>query len=112
MDALQSFETQLKERIIAELPKSQASGVAGKLARVQLDSKPVPRVVTQDEAGNEVAGWSQVYEYIRRNKRFDLLQRRLSEGAVKEMWDEGKEIPGIEKFTIVTVSCTKLGGKK
>ena len=102
VENLAKFETQLKDRIIAELPKSLASGIAGKIARAQLDTKSIP----------QAEDWPLIYKYIRRNNRFDFLHRRLNEKAIGEMWDAKKEIPGVGKFSIVTVSCTKLGAKK
>ena len=106
-EGLEALETQLKERFIMELPKSLASGIAGRTARVQLSTKLVPRI-TEDNGG-----WPKFYKYVAANQRFDLLQRRLSEGAIKTMWEEGEEVPGVEQYGIVQVSCTaiKKGGK-
>jgi len=42
IDDLAARETALKEFFINSLPKSQASGIAGKVARVQLGAKVVP----------------------------------------------------------------------
>lgn len=99
VDALQKLETELNEHFIANLPKSEASGVAGKLARIQLGRKLIPKV----------ADWDKFYGHILKTKSFELLQRRLSEGAVTERWEAKKDVPGVESFTIVTVSCTRLG---
>lgn len=100
---LEDLEGKLKDKIIAELPKSAASGVAGRLARVQVTTDIIP-VVTEGK-------WPELYNYIRKHKRFDLLQRRLSAAAVMEMWGDEKEVPGVERFNVVKVSCTKLGDK-
>ena len=51
--------------------------------------------------------WSEIYAYIEANDAFDLLQRRLSAKAVKQRWELGEEVPGIEKFTVVDLSLTK-----
>jgi len=106
VDAIQELEVRLKDRIIAELPKSEASGISGRVARAQLDRKSVPQV--SEEAG----GWPAFYAFVAREKAFDLLQRRLNEAAVKERWENKKRVPGVTAFHVVTVSCTKLGGKK
>jgi len=106
VEELQRLETRLKDHIIETLPKSQASGVAGRVARVQLDTKSVPQV--QEEAG----GWDKFYAFVAKAKRFDLMQRRLNDAAVKEMWEAGKDVPGVGKFNVVTVSCTALKGGK
>src|SRR5262245_360287 len=81
-------ESVLKEHLIQTIPKSDATGVAGKLARVTIDSKPVPKV-------ND---WPKFYAYIKKHDAFDLLQRRVGEGAVKERWDAKENIPGVERF--------------
>ena len=50
----------------------------------------------------------EVYNFILRNDRFDLLQRRLSDAAVKEMWQDGQSVPGVEPFNVITVSINKV----
>jgi hypothetical protein len=103
VDALQKLETSLNEYFILNLPKSQASGIAGKVARVQLQRKIVPQVQSGD-----VDGWSLLHQYIARTKSWDLLQKRLNNGAVESRWEEKVEIPGVVPFHTLTVSCTKL----
>lgn len=98
VDALEEQEKLLKEHIINTLPKSDQSGASGKLANVKVLKKLVP----------QVKDWDAFYLYVGKNKRWDLMQRRLSDTAVKEMWDSGKKIPGVESFDAVTVSITKV----
>ena len=98
VDAIGAEEAALKEHIINTLPKSEASGVSGKTARVAVLTKTVAQV--QD--------WDALYKYVARTKQFDLLARRVSDAAVKERWEDGKAVPGVDKFNAVTVSVTKL----
>lgn len=98
VDAIEAEESALREHIISTLPKSEASGVAGKVARVAVLTKTVAQV--QD--------WDALYKYVARTKQFDLLQRRVSDAAVKARWEDGKAVPGVDKFNAVTVSVTKL----
>lgn len=51
--------------------------------------------------------WLQIYEFIRENDAFDMLQKRLSSVAVKERWESGILVPGIEKFDNWDLSITK-----
>ena len=102
VDALQSLETRLKDYLIAALPKGEASGVAGLVARVQITTKPIPTV----------DNWPKFYAYVKRTGNFDLLQKRLSEGAIKERWEAKKEIPGVGRFNAIQVSCTAIKGGK
>jgi len=97
-DALESQEKQIKEALINSLPKGEASGVAGKIARVSIVVKTVP----------QAEDWTLIQEYVRKNKAFDLLQRRLNNKAVLERWADHKSIPGVVAFNEVSVSCVKV----
>ena len=98
VDALQEKESAVKAELIAAISKADASGVAGKLVRVTVVTKPKP----------QVKDWDALYAYVRRRGAWDLLQRRLSETAVKERWEDGKSIPGVESFNVVDLSVNKL----
>lgn len=98
VDLIEAEEKALKEHIIQNLPKSEASGVAGKVARVTVVTKEVP----------QVDDWDSFYKYVKRTGAFDLMQRRLTEAAVKERWEAGEEIPGVKHFQVVTVSINKV----
>lgn len=91
-------EKALKEHIILNLPKSEASGVAGKLARVTVITKDVP----------QVKDWDLFYKYITKNKAFDLLNRAVNKKAVEERWEANKKVGGVEAFQAVSVSINKL----
>lgn len=97
-DELKKEEVSLENWIIDHLPKSDATGVAGHIARVQVLNKTVPRVVD----------WPALYKYISKNKAWELLQRRVGEGAVKERWEAGKEVPGVEHYSFPKVSIHKV----
>lgn len=98
VDAIAAEEKALREHIINTLPKSEASGVAGKVARVTVVTKEVP----------QVKDWDLFYKYIKKTGQFDLMQRRLTDGAIKERWENGKEVPGVEHFQAVTISMNKV----
>jgi hypothetical protein len=98
VEELKTKENILREHLIANLPKSEASGIAGKIARVKIDTKDVPHV----------KDWETLQKYVKRTGSFELLQRRISDTAVKERWEAGKEVPGVERFTATVVSCTKV----
>lgn len=99
VDAVAAEEKALKAHVINNLPKSKASGIAGKTARVTVVTKEEPIIEDHDA----------FRKYLNRTKRFDLAHRaRPSAPAIRELWDEGKEIPGVGKFNIVTVSLNKV----
>jgi len=95
---IEEEEKALKEHLIAQLPKSEASGIAGKLCRVTVTSKQVP----------QVEDWDAFYKHVAKTKSFELLQRRLGDAAIKERWDNGKEVPGVGHFTVTTLSVNKV----
>lgn len=98
VDAVAAEESALKNHIIENLPKSEASGVAGKLARVTVVTKQVP----------QVKDWDAFYKYVKKTGSFDLMQKRLTDAAIKERWEAGKEVPGVEHFNAVSVSINKV----
>lgn len=97
-DAVQAREKEIREHIINNLSKSDDTGAAGKRYRAQITRKAVPAV----------ADWQKVWDFVKKTSRFDLLQKRISDTAVKDMWESGSEVPGVERFHAVDVSITKL----
>ena len=98
VDEIAAEETALKNHIIENQPESEASGVAGKLARVTVVTKQVP----------QVKDWDAFYKYVKKTGSFDLMQKRLTDAAIKERWEAGKEVPGVEHFNAVSVSINKV----
>jgi hypothetical protein len=98
VDTLQEEETALREHIINTLPKSEATGAAGKVARVTVVTKQIP----------QVKDWQALYTYVKKHNAWDLMQRRLAANAVTERWEAGKVVPGVEPFTAVTLSINKV----
>lgn len=98
VDKVAAEESALNEHIINTLPKSEASGVAGKLARVTVVTKQIP----------QVKDWDAFYKYVKKTGQFDLMQRRIAGAAIKERWEAGKEVPGVEHFNAVSISINKV----
>jgi|SRR6267378_3652796 len=99
--AMEENEKLLKQHLIDNIPKSNATGIAGKLARVSI----VPKVVAQ------VADWDKFYEYIAKNRTkggFALLNKAVNQKAVQEIWDAKKKVPGVGSFHTATLSLNKL----
>jgi len=100
---LQEQETFLREHLINNLPKSNATGVAGKVVRVSIVNKVV----------YTVKDWDMVRGYIKTNAGknpgvWGLMNKALNQGAAKEVFESGKLIPGVEKLEVPTVSVNKL----
>jgi len=98
VDALDKHERDIKNYFIENLSKKASTGAAGHVARVQ--------IVTADEPA--VENWEDTYKYINKTGSFDLLNRALNRSAVKERWENGKEVPGVGHFTVTKVSVTKV----
>jgi len=99
-DVFKPFDKRLEEHFIATLDAA-TTGVQGALSRVQVTVKSVP--VVND--------WTALYAHIAKKKEFDLLNKALNAAAVKERWEQQKQVPGVGSFIAKKVSCTKLGGK-
>lgn len=98
VDEVKARETEVREHIIQNLSKSDDTGAAGKRYRAQVVRKVVPRL----------ASWEDFTAFVVQERRFDLLQKRLSDTAVKDLWEAGTAVPGVERFTAVDVSITKI----
>jgi hypothetical protein len=99
---LKEKETAYKEHIINNLPKSEATGVSGKLAQVT--------VVTKTKL--KVADWDKFYAHVKKTGHFDLLNKALNQAAAQERFDAGKPVPGLDTYDDVTLSLHRLGGGK
>lgn len=103
VDALAAKEKILAEHLINNLPKSDASGISGKLANVSIQPKEVV----------QVEDWDALYGFILTKAKKDpgvwsLMQRRVGEASVKEMWANGATVPGCTKIIVPRVSIRKL----
>lgn len=98
VDAIEEEEKALKEHLINNLPKSEASGVAGKTARVTVTTKHVP----------QVEDWDLFYKHVKKTGDFDLFQRSISKAAVEARWEANKKVPGVKAFNAVSLSITKV----
>jgi len=98
---LKAEETRITNHIIDNLSKDD-TGAAGKHHRVQVVRKKKYRV--------DPTKWDRFFKWVGKNNRYDLLQKRISDDAVKATIEESKKkIPGVEPFDYVTVSLTKVG---
>lgn len=97
-EAVKARETEIQEYIINNLSSSDDSGAAGLRYRVQV----------KKEAKPQIADWAQLTLYIQKKGRFDLLQKRLGEKAVADLWEAGEAIPGVAKVNVPKLSLTKI----
>lgn len=62
--------------------------------------------ISEQTVGN-VEDWETLYQFIRDNDAFYLLQRRLANAAYKEMLDSGSALPGVVPFTKRSLNMRK-----
>lgn len=96
---VKALENALKEHLVANLSKSDDTGIAGRRYRAQ--------VVTARKV--KVADWGILHSWIRKNDRFDMLQKRLVDTAASDWIDQEKRIlPGCEIINIPDLSVRKI----
>ena len=96
--SLKERETALSTYLVDNIPKSDATGVIGKVWGAVIKSKTVV----------QVTDWDAFWSYVFKSKRQDLLQRRVGDAAIKEIWEAGKAVPGVGRIDVPTVSLSKV----
>lgn len=105
-EALDKLETLIEQHVINNMPKTDG-GAQGKMARIELVHKQVPRVTVDDVEAGTKDGWPALRKFIAKYDRWDFLYKRLNDKAIREMWDDKKTVPGVVPFQVVTVSVKK-----
>jgi hypothetical protein len=96
--ALDEEKSLLTNHIIDTLPKSEASGVAGKTARVTVVEESIP----------QVKDWDAFWAKFNKKNDFDLLNKALNKSAVNARLDAGKTVAGVEIFKVKKLSLNKV----
>ena len=55
-----------------------------------------------------VTNWPALLNYIKETGSVDLLQKRVTESAVKLRWADGKVLPGVDKTSKDSIDVTPL----
>lgn len=98
VEAVEAREAELRDSIINRLSASDDTGAAGLRYRAQIVPKVKPKI----------ADWPTLTKWLQESGRFDMLQKRLSDKAVTDVWDDGYAVPGVEKINVKDVSITKV----
>lgn len=106
VEEVAAFERTMKAHILDNLSRSEDTGAAGLRYRAQRVEKKVPKIRTDDD--NPSVGWPQFWAYVVSTSRFDLVQKRLSDKAITDMWEAGETVPGVESMTVPGLSITKI----
>lgn len=97
VEELEIKEKKLKQEVIAALSKSKNKAVSNGERLFQLKTTMEP--VAED--------WAALYEHVRKTGEFELLFRRINPASVKERWEQGLTVPGVNKIPVETLSDTK-----
>lgn len=98
VDALKKEETAIKDHLVKTISKSNLQGIKGKIA--QLSYKHIERPTIEDI--------EKVIKWQASAKGTVIMQRRLNEATIREIWADGKQIPGIGVFDDITISLSKV----
>ena len=88
INALKEDFKELSSQIIVQMDEQGAKRIGGLSANVSISETDVPTV----------KDWDLVYDYIKTNDSFYLLQKRMSAAAFRELLNLGHEVPGVEIF--------------
>lgn len=95
---LEEREKEIRNELIVSLPKFGATGVAGDVARAQLESKTFKKI----------EDWTKFCAFVAKKKAWDLLQRRVNDAAVQARWDAKTVVPGITPEHVTVISLHKV----
>jgi hypothetical protein len=96
--AVKEREMEIYNCIMSTLDESTDTGASGKFYRVQ-------RV---EKEQNQVKDWQEVHNWILKNQNFEILGRSINQKAVREYFEGGEAIPGIEVVEVPTLSFKKV----
>ena len=97
VNALKTAEVTMRGVILQTLKDMGMSKGTGSLATCGITKSTEPVI-------NE---WELVHAYIREHDRFDLIQKRISVPAWRELHESGVLVPGTEPVEVQDVSLTK-----
>ena len=97
---MKSEEHTLRQLVMAELDEVGLAKASGSTATVGIVESTQP----------QIEDWEAVHKYIREHDRFDLLQKRLSVLAWRDLVQkDGFLVPGTVATTVYDLSLTKSG---
>ena len=95
---IQAQITEKENDIIDTVSKEALDGAVGKLAKCTVRKSVVANITN----------WPDLCKYMSRYKAWDMVQKRVSLTAYRDRLEAGKKIPGVEPFTKISLSLTKV----
>jgi len=87
--ALEEERSELKKMLIPAIEATKQTGVTVKMGSVNIKKEDV--FAAKD--------WSKIYKHILKTKNFGLLNKALGQGLLREYYEDGIQIEGIEHMT-------------
>jgi hypothetical protein len=97
IDAMKAEEVNIRGKIIELLENAGLAKASGYMATAGIKVTVEPLVTD----------WDPVFEYIRKENKFELIQKRISAPAWRELKESGILVPGTEENPVVDISLTK-----
>jgi len=97
VDAMKAEEVAYRSTIIGMLEEAGLAKASGGMATAGIKTTVEPLVVD----------WDPVFEFIRKENRFELIQKRISAPAWRELKESGILVPGTEENPVIDISLTK-----
>ncbi len=95
------IETEMKElegTVFGLLDGQDTRKAEGKSASVSINESVVANV----------ENWEAFWPWLAKTKNFHLVQKRVSDPGMRELWALGKVIPGVQPFTKRTLAIRSL----
>lgn len=100
---LKEQEDALEDHILKNmLPAAGLQGAKGSVGQVSMEP--------YDWA--DVSDWDKFFAYLGKTKNWELVQKRPSITALRELWEGGEVVPGAERKSGYKLHVSKIGGKK
>ena len=80
--------------IIKELEEQGVDRVGNDVCTISIRKEIVPKV----------EDWDQVYDYLLRTKQFELLHRKMTATAYRELQTSGIEVPGVKPMELTRIN--------
>lgn len=97
-DKIHEQERFVRDHLIEAIPKLELDGARGRIGQVALKHVTMPSLADSER----------FYQHVQKTGEFDLLQKRLNEGACRERWEQNKVIPGVQQLGVIKLSVSRL----
>lgn len=95
------IEVEIKELEVVMFEKLDAQDTT------KAEGKKASVSISETITGN-VTDWEAFWPYIAKNKYWHLVQKRVSDPGLRELWDLKKVTPGVTPFTKRTLNVRSL----